>query len=249
MERPYVGITGFMSDAEVVKVLDAMPDMGHALMVGVLVSEKTLNGLPNKHPNRYPRIGDIRGIFTDDPRVLNLVHYHTKSCAGLERQLDLLVELGGPSVHGIQLNMADPPLDQLRAFKARHPGLKLVVQANHHMFRSAEYSPQRLAKTALGYAEVAEYLLFDLSGGSGMLCNCDLLCNFVCTMKRSAVPLRLGIAGGLGVYTLHTIKQLLRQNPDLSIDAESRLRTEDDRLDIGLAVEYIQRAARIFGQD
>lgn len=249
MERPYVGITGFMTDSEVVKVLGAMPDMGHALMVGVLVSEKTLNGMPNKHPNRYPRIQDVHNIFVDDPRVLNLVHYHTKSVEGLGQQLEVLVERCGPRLHGFQLNLAEPPLDALQAFKRQHPGLRLVVQANHHMFRTAEYSPQRLAKKAASYVGIAEYLLFDLSGGSGMLCSCDLLYNFVVTMKQAKIPLNLGIAGGLGVYTLHTVKQLLRQNPDLSIDAEGRLRNADDRLDMSSAIEYLQRAARIFAPD
>jgi len=244
MERPYVGITGFMSGDEVTIVLGAMPKLRHALMVGVLASDKTLNGMPSDYPNRYPKIQDIAAIFVDDPRVLNLVHYHAKYLDALERQLEEIVAHGGPHLHGIQLNLDEPPLRLLQAFKVRHPDQKLVIQANHSMFRRADYSPQRLARKAAAYASVAEYLMFDLSGGNGMQCSSDMLRNFVVAMKAEKVPMQLGISGGFGVYTLHTVKQLLREYPDLSIDAERRLRTDDDHLDTDLAVEYLQRAAR-----
>lgn len=249
MERPYVGITGFVSDSEVVEILDALPDMQHALMVGVLVSELSLSGMPSKNPNRYPRVKDIHRIFVDDRRVLNMVHYQAQTTEGLAQQLEVLVEGCGPWLHGLQVDLDEPPVEVLREFKARHPDLKLVVQVNHNMFRLADYSPQRLAQKASSYTRIAEYLHFDLSNGDGTLCSCDLLANFVAAMKRARVPFQLGIGGGLGVYTLHTVKQLLRQYPDLSIDAEGRLRTSDDKLDTDQAIEYLRRAARIFAPD
>lgn len=65
MNKPYIGITGFMSRDEVEEVLTVFPENStRKLMVGVLASEKTLHGPTNKWPNRYPD----RSFDTDKTR-------------------------------------------------------------------------------------------------------------------------------------------------------------------------------------
>lgn len=75
---PYIGVTGFMTRVEVRAVLETVPaGSKYRLMVGVLMSSKTLRGEQNKWPGRYPKRETVPKIFVDDPRTFNLVHYAT----------------------------------------------------------------------------------------------------------------------------------------------------------------------------
>ena len=71
MTRPYIGVSGLMSEGESREVArlyrEAWTATGreptHALMLGALVSAKTLGGASNKYPLRYPKIGDVGSVF------------------------------------------------------------------------------------------------------------------------------------------------------------------------------------------
>ena len=104
MKKPYIGITGFTTRAEVVRIISEIPRMSdRLLMVGVLASLKTLNGRTNKYPDRYPRVSKISEIFSDnDQAVLNLIHYNTDEAESLDQQLLKAIDLGGKNLHGFQ---------------------------------------------------------------------------------------------------------------------------------------------------
>ena len=56
------------------------------------------------------------------------------------------------------------------------------------------------------------------------------------------------MAGGLGPDTLHTIQPLIDEFPDLSIDAQSRLRPSGNAMnpiDWGMAKSYLINALKI----
>jgi len=71
MNHPYIGITGFVSAAEVKVAITSYRDAcattrrdpTHDLMVGVLASSKTLDGEANKYPLRYPKRERIFDVF------------------------------------------------------------------------------------------------------------------------------------------------------------------------------------------
>jgi hypothetical protein len=105
----YIGVTGFISRREVEAVLEGVPgDAARPLMVGVLVSAETLAGKPSRR--RYPPVEGISDLFLDDPRVLNLIHFNGGHPNRLTEALCRLTELGGPHLHGFQLNCCWPPV-------------------------------------------------------------------------------------------------------------------------------------------
>src|SRR3989344_1694312 len=110
--KPYIGITGFMAAREVLSVLRYFHQESYSrkLMVGILVSSKTIMGIPNRLDNRYPKPENMGSIFQSDKRCLNLIHFNTK-----ETELKVVYEhlyrsrdLAGSYCHGFQLNMAWP---------------------------------------------------------------------------------------------------------------------------------------------
>jgi len=119
VRKSYIGITGFMSRQEVQEAQDAIPPgSDRLLMVGVLVSSKTMRGEGNKHPGRYPAIEKVRGIFTGHPQVLNLVHFNTKEPDFLEEHLRKVAMSSGPFFHGFQLNIAWPAPRMLEGYRS-----------------------------------------------------------------------------------------------------------------------------------
>ncbi|MBI2450547.1 MAG: hypothetical protein HYV47_03355 [Candidatus Nealsonbacteria bacterium] len=117
IKKPYVGITGFMRRQEVSAVLEQANLRVRMLMVGVLVSSKTLSGRQNKWPNRYPKIKEMADIFPEDPNALNLIHYNTDEPETLANQLLELTDRGGHNLRGFQLNIAWPFPIELFAYR------------------------------------------------------------------------------------------------------------------------------------
>lgn len=82
------------------------------------------------------------------------------------------------------------------------------------------------------YAEVVDYVLLDHSGGHGKPFNPECAHNYLRELKTKNPGIMLGVAGGLSPTTLNLVKPLIREFPNLSIDAESNLRTHTDHMDL-----------------
>lgn len=102
----YVGITGFMSLAEVVHCNGVFcrakagthwmlrKDSGLKFMAGILVSSKTLAGGTNKYPNRYPSIRHVPEILSfDQPHLLRTIHYNTDDVSTIDDQVDQVMAI------------------------------------------------------------------------------------------------------------------------------------------------------------
>lgn len=252
--RPYIGITGFMSRDEVKWAWNAFEKTrltdDYMLMVGVLASLKTLYGHTNKWPNRYPAVKDISAIFRQNPDVLNLVHYNSKNTELLFVQLMALTEFIGTQLFdGFQLNIPWPNELELVSYKSHYPSKKIVLQVGGGALEMIENSPGRLAERLMMYVEVVDYMLLDPSGGKGKLFDAKNMGDYLRTIK--GLPLKnvgFGVAGGLSRSTMHLIEPLLEEFPDISIDAEGRLRNENDYLDMNLVEGYISKASETFGK-
>ena len=247
--EPYVGVTGVMSDVEAISLLSAIPVAGsrRKLMMGLLASSKTIEGVPNKWPNRYPTLENIGSIFQNDPRALNLIHFNTKDPSLLFEQMLKAHSLAGPHCHGFQLNVAWPDPRALRAFYMMRKGPAIVLQVGSRAFACVKDSPRELAdKIAQEYAKYIDYVLLDPSGGLGRPLDAEVLRGYLRALGVRGLPIGLGVAGGLSASTLHLVAPLLDEFPNLSIDAEGKLRDEDDRLDISAATAYIKNAFTLF---
>lgn len=249
MRKPYIGITGFINQSEVASLLDDDPPLNnHLLMIGVLLSWKTMRGLQNRWPNRYPEAENIASIFPNDKRTFNVIHFNTKDRVdfSLADQLKMITDVGGPHLHGLQLNIAWPPLSDLTEYFCDYPGTKIILQVGGHAFGLVENSPQKLAEKVFEYKGLIDYVLLDRSGGFGKPLNTAEMKDCLRALKDKDLKIGLGVAGGLSPTTFHLVEPLFDEFPDLSVDVETGVRDENDNLDLSLAKNFLKTFLNIF---
>ncbi len=248
MPRPYIGVTGFMDAKEVEEIISEVPpDSKYDLMVGVLASQKTMAGEKNKWPNRYPAPEKIRDIFIGDLFALSLVHYNTKNQDSLLDQLLRINAIAGPFFQGFQLNLAWPNPRIIEAYtNICSPGQRIVLQIGSGAFQMMENSPAKLAKKVKEYDVIVDYVLLDPSGGYGIPLVAEEIRPFLAELHSTHFGrMRFGIAGGLSSLTMHLIEPLIAEFPGLSIDAEGRLRDQNDNLNLVTTKAYVREALKM----
>ncbi len=249
MRRPYIGVNGFMNMADVLTALNSLPENGYrSLMVGVLASSKTLNGHTNSLPNRFPDVRNIHKIFVRDPRALNLIHYATDNEGYLAAELVQMSEYGGLNMNGFQLNITWPSQYSILRLHETCGKKFIVLQIGRRAFEMMDNSPELIADNVADYGDSIDHVLLDLSGGHGKPLDALQLRSYLDAIKSRVPRIGLGVAGGLSPNTLELIQPLVEDFRDLSIDAEGRLRTPEDHLDLAVAGDYIKKAYQIFGR-
>jgi hypothetical protein len=244
--RPYIGVTGFMTEAEVEGVLTAIPQTpDYDLMVGGLMSSKTLHGLKNKWPGRYPKKEDFENIFLNHPNVLNLIHYNTDSPKFLAKELYEAAQFGGHWLDGFQLNIAWPNPVHIEAFKDSYPNAVFVLQVGRGAMADCSNSPKMVAKILWEqYLNVVDAVLIDPSGGKGEPMDVAMMDAYLAAIYEthaSEQRIHCVVAGGLCAATVPSINSLLAKYPGLSMDAEGKLRTPqpEDKLSLPEAIDYV----------
>ena len=240
---PYIGVTGFMSNAEVSAALTLVPhDSVRRLMVGILMSYQTLSNDRNELPNRYPKKEEITDIFVDHPQALNLIHYRTDHPETLLEQLIYITELAGPHLDGFQLNIAWPPIPQLKAYREAYPDTFLVLQISSNALARTK-STEQFEALVCSYSGAIDAILIDSSDGKGEPFDA-MQCVEYLHAAHACRPFGLGVAGGLGPNTLHLLDLLIEGFPELSIDAEGQLRTQkpEDALCLSSVRTYLEDA-------
>jgi len=246
---PYIGITGFMSRQEVDAVVSSLEnkDDRRRLMIGVLASEKSIAGIPNKFPNRYPDPQRIKAIFPEDSSMLRLIHFSTQATdMELLNQLYRLREISGKNCDGFQLNIKWPSKPCLEAYNAFFPNDTLVLQCGAGAMKSVGGNPQKLAERILEYGSAVEYVLIDPSGGYGKSLDVSFAPQALRDLYKEAYEVNFGIAGGLNGDTIEMIRPIAEEFPDVSIDAEGGLRDADDHLDLVKVEKYVSAALKLF---
>ncbi len=263
---PYIGITDFTSAEQVRRILripyDKVmdPKMDHVLGVGVMMSYKTLRGLPTRWANAFPPKETIAGIFIDSPGVYNVLHYADYDNVSTAGEFAEVVECGGPNLNAIQLDMVWPDLHQVRSgftsCLAWPSSLKIILQVGSQAMEAVGNDPERIAERLVPYVEAncAQYVLLDKSGGQGKGMDAELLLSYHRAIRKrfSRDELKIVVAGGLGPDTLRLLKPFWRDEThlDISIDAQGKLRSSGSALDPiewDLAALYYERAVRLFG--
>lgn len=247
MNHPYIGVTGFMNPNEVLEVLTGARMLKRLIMIGVLVSQKTLAGKTNRWPNRYPPPHKIAEIFPASDRTLNLIHYNTDSPDSLKDQVNELIKVSGPNCHGLQLNVAWPPLWQIRQIKVDHPNLAIVLQIGNRAIDQVGHQPESIVDRVCRYTGYIDYVLVDPSGGYGQFFDLEQVKEILLALQVACTNIGLGLAGGLSMENVvNNLRPLSILLPNLSIDAEGRLRDKNDHLDCSQAIGYLCSADAMF---
>jgi len=238
----YIGITGFTRKEQIRRLLmEIIPGHTHKLMVGVLVNNITMRGIHIR--SRYANTNSIPEIFLKDNRVLNIIHFNTYEKEKLLEHLTQLIYIAGENLHGFQLNMKWPDLNLLSEFKKRFPNKKIVVQMERDDFEN--YTPQQMSKKLIEYDYLADYVILDMSMGSGTEMHAQKLIEYGEEISKKT-SLKIVFAGGLHAKNLHIIKPIIRLFPDACIDAEGKLMNESDSLDPQKTISYLHKALSMF---
>ncbi|MFZ2682110.1 MAG: hypothetical protein WAZ14_03395 [Patescibacteria group bacterium] len=237
-----------MTKKEVAAALASLDDLPNwstrVLMVGVLASSKTLRGETNKWPNRYPNVFDIVGLFPPHRRTVNLIHYASDDYHTLPEQLDQLMDLGGRYLDGFQLNVTWPEPSRIDIGKR----MRVVLQLNRKALEVHDNNPERVAKELDWYKPYITDVLIDASGGLGIPMDVEIAEAYVRAIGGRHTDLGIGVAGGLSHEGMKDIRPLAEKFPNLSLDAEGRLRTPapEDRIDVDAMQSYISIADGLF---
>ena len=248
---PYIGITGFTTPDEVAGVVATLPAASsRRLMCGVLLSNALLAGEPSDAPNRCPPPDRIAGIFSDDPRCLNLVHYRPRAGVNLADALARASEVGGPNCHGVQINATRgapwPDPSALVDYRQRSRPSRIVLQVGREAMASVSHDPQQVAQRCAEYAGIVTDVLVDASEGLGIPLDAARSERYLEAIATAAPDLGLVVAGGLSAANIaELLSPLLPQWAGVSIDAEGRLRDGEDRLDVATAKAYLAAAANL----
>lgn len=260
MRKPYIGVCDLVSPEQTIELLKYIPtDFSHQLMVGVMMSRKTLFGLPTKWADIFPKKETIKDIFVADPRVLNTIHYADYGTGGdademLPRTLLLVEHFGGPNLDAIQLDMIWPDPEDivlyrracrgwLRHTKDSRKDILIVLQVGENAMEKCGNDPLLVCERLKAYGDSIDYVLFDKSMGRGKGMDAELLSHYVGALVADCPTLLPAVAGGLGPTTMHLVRPLARGYSQLSWDAQGRLRPSHSLmtpLDMGYASAYVR---------
>lgn len=227
------------------------------LVIGVLASSKTLRGLANHWPMRYPRCDTLKRLFALGCHAAEMrLHLNISDTDRLVEEVELAHWMCGERLSGIQLNMCWPPEYLLTELHRRRPETDLLLQIGANALLEFEathggaipfYDVKCIVARVGQYGSSINRVLLDPSGGCGVPMNVDRLRPVVEGLNHAFPNLGIGVAGGLCAETLLSIAPLIEACPTLSIDAEGRLRNPDtDELDMGRVEGYLTAAFDLF---
>jgi hypothetical protein len=262
MNKPYVGVTGPVSEDEVREIAKSFERNSLSMqgpripMIGILISYKTLDF--GKHPEnrRYPPLKKIPALLeTAGKKSFNTIHFNTKRPEALSEDLSTVFNLENiydkGDCHGVQFNLAWPPAEEVDKLRSDYPDLKTIIQLSKKAISNLPV--EDIVKKTKEYD--ADYALIDLSGGRGKPLNMKYSSFLYNSLKEGGVDATIGFAGGLsGENAENVIKSLIIETGSsmLSIDAEGNLRDRlsdrygDDEMNMEKVASYIEAAVRGF---
>jgi hypothetical protein len=235
---PYIGITDFTCFEQVRKMLYIFTahkpqDSQYLLHVGVMMSYKTLHGIPSIWQKVFPSNDIIASIFASD-EVYNCLHYadyHNNPSLG--SSLAKAIAYCGPEIHALQLDMIWPdPNEIASAISASKRPVEVILQLGRDALKEIGNDPLTLIKKLRPYQGVIQRVLLDKSMGRGLGMDADALIPFARAIHTYYPEIGLGAAGGLGPGRTDLVKPLFELFSDLSVDAQARLRPSGNILDL-----------------
>lgn len=257
--KPYIGVTGVISEQEVNDVIREFNEagykmnFGHVPMLGYLVSYKTLTGQETKN-RRYPKVGDLhRLVGRACNKVLTMIHYNSREMPSLVEQIEeIFYNLYNDNLcRALQLNIIWPDIEQVRLIKQKFPEMLIVFQASHKVLNEDNRTIiPRLKK----YGGLIDYVLIDPSGGRSLEFSLDESVNLYRRLKKNLPEIVVGFAGGFNPENIYNrLRRLVDEvhRGNFCIDAEGGLRNKiteeygDDILNIEKVRRYLREASQV----
>lgn len=254
MAIPYIGITDFTNFGQVDRMIGVFnshkrPGGARRLHVGVMMSHKTLYGLETRFTKIFPVKETIAKIFSSD-EVMNCLHYADYDHhSGIISDLTKAIWSGGIGINALQLDMTWPqPGDIAQATHASRKKLEVILQVGKKAIELCNNDPKEVVERLRDYEGVIHYVLLDKSMGHGHSMDAHGLIPFACAIRENFPELGLAVAGGLGPDSMELVQPLLDAFPDISFDAEGKLRPSGsimDPVDWDMAAAYLIRALEL----
>jgi hypothetical protein len=246
MNIPYIGVTDFTNRTQVERAKAAIPTgVDRRLHVGAMTSYKVIHGIPTSKgwENVWLNERGLRELFTDDPDVYNVIHYadygHTETERAPTSVEDLLKawDQCGPYVHAMQLDMVWPRVEMLEEFLHCRPACQLVLQVSTNAIKEGG---QFWYDNLRHYKGLVEYVLVDTGMGRGTTFDPTEIIKTLNAVTWNFTKKQLAVAGGLGPDTYQNLKPILNEYPEISCDAQGRLRPSHSALD-PLNMDYVEQ--------
>lgn len=247
---PYVGITDFMTFGQVEAMLRVFKTtlkqgQNRRLHVGVMMSRKTLNGIETKWAAAFPPKESIAAIFSSR-ETMNCLHYADYDAVDFCHNLTKALSYGGIGINALQLDMVWPDPEQLiQAIDASDKNLEVIIQVNKKVIEQANNDPKVIVDRLSGYVGIAQYVLLDKSMGQGHGMDALGLIPFARAIRDAFPGIGIVAAGGLGPNSIDLVVPLVTEFPDISIDAQGKLRPSGsaiDPIDWDRAGRYLTKA-------
>lgn len=233
---PYIGVTDFVSHDQVLQAVACIPEyINRRLHVGVMMSYKTLNGIPTDTgwEKIWPDEKGLHDIFQPHPRVFNVLHYADYADPDWTTTQHLVKAINkcGPYVQGLQLDMVWPVSSLIHEFKSQFPHVEVILQVGKKALGKMEDSKRSLDDRLRPYLDSVDYFLIDWGMGTGKPMHVPSILDYVSDASKLVSPDRIAVAGGIGPETFLPLERVFAYSKNLSTDMQGQMRSSGKATD------------------
>jgi len=124
----------------------------------------------------------------------------------------------------------------------------VILQIGKKAFEEADDDPMEIVRRLEDYSGVIHRVLLDKSVGRGISMDANSLLPFVRIIKEHFPSFGITVARGLGPKSIELVEPLVQEFPDLSIDAQGKLRPSGsalDPIDWKMAGDYLLKGLKL----
>ncbi len=247
---PYIGVTGITNFREIKDLLyefiiNRSSDRPIRLHNGVMMSWSRLNNRPQEYgweqsivsPNILFSLFELRSVY-------NCLHYADPQNRDLERNLcNAILCEAGVGIDALQLDLHWPnPVSIANAVHNSRRNIEVILQVGKKVFREASGDHSIVVDRLKDYEGIIHRVLLDQSMGNGIPMDIETTLHCALAVRKTFPNWGIVVAGGLGPGRMDPIREILKEIPDVSWDAQGKIsQGEDSRnpLDMDYSRQYL----------
>jgi phosphoribosylanthranilate isomerase len=251
--KNYIGMTGITEEKQLFGIDSIFrngkfPNQNHDIMIGILISPRNLD--KTWFSSRYPNIWEIKNILQSLYKkekykdFFNTLHIDEKANSNWEYCLELLINKIGIIPKGIQVNVKHPKVKDIKRLSERFPETQIIFQYSGDFLNK---DIKEAMKDLSVYTKYIDYVLIDPSRGRGLELNSNLALKHFIQIKKDFNHLNVALAGGFNHKNIRDYVKAFKASLDsfdFSLDIESGVRDNDDKLDLIKFESYIQNLSK-----